>query len=74
MNLDCGGTWQLTCKFHAPSLPLAAHELLLVLSLNYACLLFTGQSMEETFIILPWWLDTHIFEVINVSTFAGIEI
>ena len=37
-----------SCKFHAPSPTLAAHELLLVLSLNYACLSFTGQSMEET--------------------------
>ena len=55
-------TWQLTCKCHAPSLPLAAHELLLVLSLNYACLSFTGQSMEETTLVVGYR------EVTNVST------
>jgi len=38
---------------------------LFVLSLNYVCLSFTGQSMEET--LLLWWWDTHIFEVTNVS-------
>jgi len=31
MNLDCDGTLQL--KFHAPLLPLAAHELLVLSTL-----------------------------------------